>query len=402
MLPHPEAACNLYVSELDPEQPGERQTRLIARLSYEDAPDWGAGNSPLPGDLGGLTSRVSPDGRYFAFMSQQELTGYDNVDADPEAKGARDEEVYLYDALSGRLTCASCNPKGEGPHGVLDTHDAGEGLGLVVDRPETWSGHWLAGSIPGWTLVELTNPVAEHQSRYLSNNGRLFFDSADALVPQVSARAREESVGGRPQQVGVENVYEYEPDGEGSCQRQPGCVALISSGNSGHESAFLDASENGDDVFFLTAAQLVAQDRESTLAVYDARVCGTAETQTCLPVKPPPPPACSGEECRSAPAPALSLSAPATSTFQGSGNSAKQGVLPTKTTSKPKPTTSAQKLKSALKECRKIKLRRKRARCEAQARKRYQTNHKHKKKTAPSSTSHKTATNSTSHARTVG
>ena len=32
-----EGECNLYVSEPDPEHPGQRQTRLIARLSDEDA-----------------------------------------------------------------------------------------------------------------------------------------------------------------------------------------------------------------------------------------------------------------------------------------------------------------------------------------------------------------------------
>ncbi len=37
----------------------------------------------------------------------------------------------------------------------------------------------------------------------MSNSGRLFFDSPDALVPQDIN--------------GLEDVYEYEPTGEGSC-----------------------------------------------------------------------------------------------------------------------------------------------------------------------------------------
>jgi hypothetical protein len=372
LLAHPEAACNLYVSEPDPEHPDERETRLIARLSYEDAPDWGGGNSPLPGDLGGVTSQVSANGRYLAFMSQRELTGYDNVDANAEADGAHDQEVFLYDAETGRLTCASCDPDGEPPHGVFDTAQAGEGLGLVVDRPETWSGHWLAGSIPGWTLFELINPVAEHQSRYLSDSGRLFFDSADALVPQDQSRIRQETVDAKTLNVGVENVYEYEPGSLGSCQQASGCVSLISSGTSGHESAFLDASENGDDVFFLTAAQLVAQDSESALAVYDARVCGTAETQPCLPVKIPPPPACSGEGCRPPVTPQLSFPAPASSSYTGPGNQAKQQVSSSKTTTiTPKPLTRAQKLAKALKACHKLEQRKRRVACERKARKTY-------------------------------
>ena len=41
-----------------------------------------------------------------------------NVDANPGAKGAHDEEVFLYDASSGRLLCALCNPSGHAPRGV--------------------------------------------------------------------------------------------------------------------------------------------------------------------------------------------------------------------------------------------------------------------------------------------
>ena len=369
LLAHPQAQCNLYVSEPDPEDPAQRQTRLIARLSDEDAGDWGGGNSPLPGDLGGVTAAVSSNGRYLAFMSERELTGYDNVDANPGAAGARDEEVYLYDAGSGRLVCASCNPSGEPPQGVFDTEKAGEGLGLTVDRPGTWTGHWLAGSIPGWTLFEQNNPRSQHQSRYLSNSGRLFFDSADALLPQVQDRTREEAVGGQTLNVGVENVYEYEPEGQGTCTGQPGCVSLISSGTSPEESAFLDASENGDDAFFLTAAQLVPQDTDNSLDIYDARVCGTAQTEPCLPPVTPPPPSCStGEGCRPAQTPQPSFPTPPTSTYTAPPNPPRQTstTTTTKTTSRSKPLTRAQKLAKALQACHKLKRRKQRARLRTQ------------------------------------
>ena len=212
----PEGECNLYVSEPDPEHSGQRETRLIARLSDDDANDWGEGDAPVVGDLGGVTAQVSDSGRYLAFMSDRELTGYGNVDADPAAEGAHDQEVFLYDASAGRLVCASCDPDGEPPDGVFDTRHAGEGEGLTVDRPEQWSGQWLAGSIPGWTLYGYDPPMTEHQSRFLSNNGRLFFDGADALVAQDQARTRQETVNGKTLDVGVENVYEYEPGGIGS------------------------------------------------------------------------------------------------------------------------------------------------------------------------------------------
>jgi DNA-binding beta-propeller fold protein YncE len=397
-LPHPdEAACNLYVSEPDHEHPGQRQTRLIARLSEEDAADWGLGHGLGPPVLGGVTSEVSANGRYLAFMSDRDLTGYDNVDASTEANGARDEEVFQYDASSGRLVCASCDPSGESPNGVFDTEQAGEGLGLTVDRPETWNGHWLAGSIPGWTLTGLQ--LADYQSRYLTDSGRLFFDSADALLPQVSARTREEDVNGKTLSVGVENVYEYEPSAEGSCTSEPGCVSLISSGTSDHESAFLDASENGDDVFFLTAAQLVAQDTDNSLDLYDARVCGTAETQPCLPAKQPSPPVCSGEACRPATSPQQSLPAPESQTFTGPGNPGQHEVASSKTRTLPKALTRAQKLTAALKACRKLVRKHKRAVCEAQARKRYKANAKTNKKSAKNSSALKKSSARTKQAR---
>ncbi|HTZ65509.1 MAG TPA: hypothetical protein VMB51_15500 [Solirubrobacteraceae bacterium] len=370
-----EGECNLYVSEPDPAHPGERQTRLIARLSEQDAADWGEGDSPVIDDLGGVSSQVSSNGRYLAFMSDRELTGYDNVDAAPAANGAHDEEVFLYDASTGRLICASCNPDGQPPQGVFDTKGAGEGEGLIVDRPEAWSEHWLAGSIPGWTLYGYDPPMTEHQSRYLSNQGRLFFNSADPLVPQDQQPTRTETINGQTVTVGVENVYEYEPPGQGTCEQAAGCVALISSGTSQHESAFLDASENGDDVFFLTDSKLVAQDTEPSAEVYDAAVCDTSETQPCLPVKQPPAPACAGEECRASAAPPLSFQAPPTSTSTTPSTPVTPPANPAKTTTttspKPKPLSRAQKLASALKTCHKHKRKKPRQACERKARKAY-------------------------------
>ncbi|MFZ1925460.1 MAG: hypothetical protein WAU42_04880, partial [Solirubrobacteraceae bacterium] len=87
--------------------------KLVTTLSAADFHDWA---SP---SLEQLTARVSPNGRFLAFMSQRSLTGYDNRDA---ISGQADQEVYLYDRLGdggeGKLVCASCNPTGARPHGV--------------------------------------------------------------------------------------------------------------------------------------------------------------------------------------------------------------------------------------------------------------------------------------------
>jgi DNA-binding beta-propeller fold protein YncE len=375
------ATCNLYVMHYDAEKQEWEKPKLVAVLSSEDNPDWGGATET--GNLSHLTSRVSPDGEYLAFMSDRSLTGYDNEDIGEKHPGERlDEEVFLYDAKTGHLVCASCNPTGTRPRGVLDLGQdngggTGEGLGLVVDRSENWAvlageqtDNWLAGSIPGWTA--LGKGIGLYQSRYLSNSGRLFFDSADPLVP-VAVPTREEAVGGEKLTVGVENVYEYEPGGVGQCGSEGGCVGLVSSGASKHESAFLDASESGNDVFFLTAAQLVSQDQDTNFDIYDARVCGG----TCPTTQETPPVTCEGEGCLKTFVPPAALSAPGSAAQSGSGNLLAQvGVLGKKEekavapTTK-KPLTRAQKLAAALKACKKDKKKSKRVACERQARKKY-------------------------------
>ena len=124
------------------------------------------------------------------------------IDASPEAKGARDEEVFLYDSQAAELRCVSCNPTGARPTGVLDQNESGEGLGLIVDRRKVWLGHYLAANIPGWTSESLVSAL--FQSRYLSDEGRLYFNSPDSLVPAATNHK--------------ENVYEFEPSGVGSCE----------------------------------------------------------------------------------------------------------------------------------------------------------------------------------------
>ncbi len=365
--------CNLYMrhfngSEWEP-------TKFITALSFEDRPDWQSDGEH--DDLTELTSRVSPNGEYLAFMSDRSLTGYDNEDRSSAQAGEKrlDEEVYLYDVASERITCASCNPGGTQPTGVFDTINGGEGIGLVVDRPRTWEkqgvDHWLAGSLPGWTSI--SSKLALYQSQYLSNGGRLFFDSADALVP-VALATRPEVVDGQTQEVGVENVYEYEPDGLGGCTSTGGCVGLISSGTSGRESSFLDASTSGNDVFFLTSQPLALEDTDSNFDVYDAHLCESASP--CVTHSAATSSACEregGEACQPYTPPPV-FGAPGTATIAGSSNLVEQvHVLGEKVVVKPtpKPLTRAQKLAKALKACKKDRKKGKRVACDRQARKRY-------------------------------
>jgi hypothetical protein len=343
---------NLYVMHYGG---SEWQTTFIATLSGEDEKDW---HNPAPQGsvIKNITSRVTANGRFLTFMSNRSLTGYDNHDA---RSGQPDEEVYLYDASANRLVCASCNPSGARPVGVLD-RSVGNQQQLLMDQSGAWAeqgGHWLAGVIaPEWHTVW---EHAIYSPRYLSESGRLFFNSSDALVPQDTN--------------GLSDVYEYEPIGVGSCTstsaafdvRSGGCVSLVSSGQSLAESTFLDASETGDDVFFVTAAKLVGEDYDTANDVYDAHVCTTARPCRTEPVLPP---ACSsGDSCKAAPSPQPEIFGPAPSaTFNGAGN-----VLASLSKSvAPRSLTRAQKLARALRACRKGD-RKRRVVCERQARKHY-------------------------------
>jgi hypothetical protein len=288
--------CNLYSYDVQ-----TATTSLVAVISGFDSPDWG---SRVADGLSHLTARVSPDGRWLSFMSRRPLTGYDNRDA---ITGIPDEEVFLYhqpDAPSGRgsLICASCDPTGGRPHGALQADQ--NSPRLLVDQYENWVGQPLAGSIPGWT--KHNHNAASYQPRYLSDSGRLFFDAADPLVPQDSNA--------------TEDAYEFEPTGVGGCSEQNsgyrvsinGCADLISAGTSPEESAFLDASESGDDAFFLTASKLAPTDVDNALDIYDARGGGAAQAVATVAE-------CAGDACQ-VPATPPSHPTPGSVLLDGPGN----------------------------------------------------------------------------------
>jgi hypothetical protein len=197
-------------------------------------------------------ARVSADGARLLFLSKQQLTGYDSTD---QTNGLPDSEVFLYQAGSGgggALSCLSCNPTNARPLGP--------------------------SSVPGAVANGTTQA---YKPRALAAGGdRVFFDSADALLPGDSD--------GRP------DVYQWEAQGTGSCGRPGGCLGLISGGRSG-EASFVDASESGGDAFFLTEASLIGADPGSA-DLYDAREGGGF-------TEPPAPFECEGDHCQPLPEP---------------------------------------------------------------------------------------------------
>jgi hypothetical protein len=343
-------AANLYVRH-------GGVASLVAVLSGGDAPDLGGAGQGAT-NLVNMTARVSPDGEWLAFMSEASLTGYDNLDA---RSGHADEEVFVYDAATGRVVCASCNPSGARPIGGEYGED-GENM-LIVGGHKIWEHNsWLAALVPGWTPYRLGR--ARYQSRYLSDSGRLFFDARDPLVPQAVNENWD--------------VYEWEPEGvpagsadacasmnAGFVVSSGGCVALVSSGESPDESAFLDASESGGDVFFMTTAKLSPLDVDDSYDVYDAHEC--TSVSPCLPALVGQSPACTTvDQCRAAPSPQpLVFGAPASATFSGPGNLTPAPPAKGKTAAE----VRAEKLARALKQCRKKKSKGRRVKCEKAARK---------------------------------
>ncbi len=342
---------NLYLSH-------EGQVSFITTLSGGDEVDWRL-LSNTPEALFTQPTRVSEDGRYLEFMSQGSPTGYDNRD---RASAKPVAEVYLYDAYATKLVCASCLASGERPVGV-EYKAIEPPIGLAGGPRDIWpEGALVAANVPGWTVAESSPRKTLYQPRYLNDSGRLFFNSFDGLVAEDSNK--------------TEDVYEYEPPAVGSCSESAesfdpsasGCVALISSGSSSQESAFLDASESGNDVFFLTSSQLSKADQDSARDVYDAHVCTSASP--CITAQPSEPSSCSGEGCKPPLSPPSQIfAAPPSQSFSGPGN------LAAALTPAPKPKSAeelrVEKLNKALKACRSKQNKKKRQACESAARKRY-------------------------------
>jgi hypothetical protein len=315
--------CSLYVSH----EGGPPV--FIATLIGKDKTDWLGNSSEEAGpevNTAVVTPNASrlatPNGSRLAFISEARLTGYDNEQTQAgqcqtrPGHGAGKEsgacrEVFMYDTETRGLVCASCDPTGAPPVGPSALPD---GIGGFAD----------------------------YRPRAFLADGSLFFESGDQLVAHASSARK--------------NVYEYEG----------GAVHAISNVAGGFESFFLDASPNGENVFFASANKLLPEDPGGNTVVWDAREGGG------FPVVTLPPSCDNADSCKPPESPQPGVFAPpASSTFSGPGNPAPSSPAVVKPAVKPKMLTRAQKLAKALKVCAKDKQKSKRAKCQKQAKQKY-------------------------------
>ena len=166
--------------------------------------------------------QISPEGRYAGFVTASRLTGYDNHGF---------KEMYTYDAETGAIRCASCRPDGIAPTVSVEASQGGP---------------------------------------FMADDGRVFFSTKDALVPQDTDGGIidvYEYAGGRPQLISSGTGTRDSTGGGGSNVFFPAV-------NTGLESV----SADGVDVIFSTYDTLVSQDTNGPfIKFYDARTGGGFE-----------------------------------------------------------------------------------------------------------------------------
>lgn len=159
------------------------------------------------------------DGRFAAFLTDSQLTSYDNA-------GFR--EVYVYDRNARTLACGSCRP-GQSPENDVSVSKGG---------------------------------------KFMSDDGRVFFDTKDSLVPRDKNGTiidTYEYVGGRPQLIS-----------SGLASRDfTGNREIFALFEAPQYTGLEAVSRDGIDVYFSTFDTIVKEDQNgSFLKFYDARTNG--------------------------------------------------------------------------------------------------------------------------------
>jgi hypothetical protein len=174
---------------------------------------------------------TTPNDSKMAFVTSSQVTSYDN---------AGHAEMYTYAPATGELLCVSCLPSGDPP------------------------------------TSEVT---ASHSGRFITDDGRVFFDTKGPLVPADTNQTTDtyEYAEGRPQLISSGTAPGAEGSGLTTALAIPGLIGV---------------SADGTDVYFATRDSLVGQDRNGdAIKIYDARSGGG------FPFVAPPPACAAADEC---------------------------------------------------------------------------------------------------------
>jgi hypothetical protein len=213
-----------------------------------------------------LAGQITPDGRVLVFRASDPAM---NGLTDPPSDNGGFFQYYRYDDGNGSLTCVSC--PASGPAG----QDVAQGLNQPVYNGVVYN-------------------------RVLTDDGRMFFfRTTDPLVPQ--------------DVNGTDDIYEWEAQGTGGCEKAPGCVSLISDGVSVHDvlpDSIIGTSPTGSDFYFMSYSALTPDVADHANQLYDARIEGGIRFPT-------PTPPCDSEQCQGQFAPPPPFSDPGSALTQG-------------------------------------------------------------------------------------
>ncbi len=185
------------------------------------------GNGPI------TRIQVTPTDSRLAFITASKVTSYDN---------AGFQEMYTYEPATGKIVCVSCLPSGAPPSG---------------------------------------NVVGSEGGLFMSNDGRTFFYTPDALVPQDTNE--------------LHDVYEFVDGRAQLISTGIGAEDAQTTPNQYRQAGLQGVSADGVNVYFSTFNTLVPQDHNGQfLKFYDARTDGG------FPYTPPPAPCAAADECHGA------------------------------------------------------------------------------------------------------
>jgi hypothetical protein len=260
-----EGKPNLYVYDTE-----DARIAFIGTLSANDSGDWRQ-EDERPVD-------ASWDGRFLVFESTADLTPEDSSTV---------KQVFEYDAEQETLVRVSVGENGFNDDGNTEAYSA-----EIVK--------------PSYKYSE--NPRPKLTS--VSEGGSVVFESSDALTGQAV--------------LGYPNVYEYRAGQVSliSDGQDRSYVTTAAQGRSEPSVRLLGEDPSGVDVFFTTADQLVPQDGDTQVDVYDARVDGGFAVAPRL--------SCEGEGCQGALS-AVPVFGTPQSVFEPAGANATSTQAPAKT-----------------------------------------------------------------------